>query len=189
MVFEQKQAVRQQMKALRAQVGVIERQRAANQVVKHLPELLDLGKGASLGLYHPFEDEFDTRPLANTLWQKGLELSLPVVVGAQEPLLFRPWISNEPLLSGAFNTRAPGDKGLSVLPDMLLIPLLAFDDRGVRLGYGGGFYDRTLADLRLGKGVLAIGLAYGFQRVERLPAEPHDQRLDYILTPAGLSAF
>ena len=116
-------------------------------------------------------------------------MALPVAVEEGAPLAFRPWNIDDHLEVGAFDILVPPDRGLSVVPELIIIPLLAFDDNGARLGYGGGFYDRTLASLRANHTISAIGLAYDFQQADDLAVEPHDQPLDVVLTPSGIRKF
>jgi 5-formyltetrahydrofolate cyclo-ligase len=133
--------------------------------------------------YYPIRDEIDCLPLMDVLAAQGRVLALPFA--RDDGLLdFIAWRPGEALRPGPFNIPYPAD-GAVVLPVVLLVPLLAFDARGHRLGYGGGNYDRTLERLRARQEVTAIGLAYDFQEAERLPCESHDQLLDWVLTPAG----
>jgi 5-formyltetrahydrofolate cyclo-ligase len=132
--------------------------------------------------FHPFGDEIDTRPLLGQLAGEGWTTCLPVVVGKGMPLEFRRWFAGEPLIAGRWGILRPGDGAETVEPDVLLVPMLAFDRGGYRLGYGGGFYDRTLAGLRAKKSITAIGVAYSAQEVDVVPRDAHDQRLDFIMT-------
>lgn len=186
---ELKQKLRCEMKARRAKVSPRERLRAAQAVCGPMETFLARHKPHILGLYHHVQSEFETLPLAALAWKKKLDVALPVVVGQAAPLLFCPWKEGEPLEPGAFKILEPSDKSLSVFPDVLLIPLLAFDQSGARLGYGGGFYDRTISQLRARGGVCAIGLAYDFQELPELPTGPYDEPLDFVLTPSGFVEF
>jgi len=107
---------------------------------------------------------------------------LPVVIGAGQPLVFRNWAPGLILQEGPFATRHPYPDQREVIPGLLLVPLLAFDDKGMRLGWGGGFYDRTLAVLRGAGSVVAVGVAYDDQMVERVPHASNDEPLDWIVT-------
>jgi 5-formyltetrahydrofolate cyclo-ligase len=109
---------------------------------------------------------------------------MPVVTGPGERLRFRLWTPESPMTDGGFGTRVPA-AGDWVEPAVLIVPLLAFDRRGFRLGYGGGFYDRTLAALRAAGPVTAIGFAFAAQEVPQVPTDATDQRLDLIVTEAG----
>lgn len=128
--------------------------------------------------------ELDPRPLMQALDGRGHGLALPVVAGAGRPLVFRAWTPGDPLRPAAFNTREPSPDKAEVTPRVVLVPLLAFDRAGYRLGYGGGFYDRTLAGLRAAGTALAVGLAFAGQEVESVPRDVNDRRLDWIVTEA-----
>jgi 5-formyltetrahydrofolate cyclo-ligase len=115
----------------------------------------------------------------------GHQIALPVVLEANQPLVFRAWSPGDDLEPAAFNTQIPSADKPELTPGVVLAPLLAFDRRGYRLGYGGGFYDRTLDILRNCGEVLAIGLAYAGQEVPAVPHDPNDKRLDWIVTEAA----
>ena len=132
--------------------------------------------------YLPLGSEIDARPLMQRLAGAGAALALPVVVAPDAPLEFRHWDLAAALEPDALGVPAPPRSAALVHPDLVIVPLLAFDRAGGRLGQGGGFYDRTLAALRRVRPVFALGLAYAGQEAPEVPAEPHDQRLDAILT-------
>lgn len=140
------------------------------------------GPSAIIAGYWPMADEIDVRPLLAALHDQGRTIVLPVVAGSGKPLIFRRWQPEMALQVGIFGTRHPGAEAAEEVPGLLLVPLLAFDGRGARLGWGGGFYDRTLAHLRAAGPVIAVGVAYHGQRVERVPQSPEDQPLDWIVT-------
>lgn len=132
--------------------------------------------------FYPYRSEIDTRPLLGRLAGEGWKTCLPVVIAAGEPLLFRRWLPGAPTIKGAMNIDCPPEDAQVLEPDVLIVPLLAFDRAGYRLGYGGGFYDRTLAKLRTKKKIIAIGAAYAAQEATQVPHAAHDQRLDFIIT-------
>jgi 5-formyltetrahydrofolate cyclo-ligase len=132
--------------------------------------------------FHPYQSEIDTRLLLGKLAGEGWTTCLPVVLGKGLPLEFRRWLPGEPLVKGVWGIERPLDTSPVVEPDVLIIPLLAFDRKGYRLGYGGGFYDRTLEKLRVLKKIVAIGVGYSGQEIEAVPHGAHDQPLDYMLT-------
>jgi 5-formyltetrahydrofolate cyclo-ligase len=134
--------------------------------------------------FWPLPDEIDIRPLLTALHARGHLLALPVTGRRGEPLVFRAWEPGAPLLPGRFGTSHAA--GAMVTPDVLLIPLLAFDGEGNRLGYGGGFYDRTIARLPR---ALRIGCAFAAQELDSVPIGPYDQRLNAVVTEAGLRHF
>lgn len=141
--------------------------------------------GATVSAYAAIGSELDAFPLLERLAREGYQLCLPVITPLGNPLVFRAWAPGEPLVPRKWDIREPADTEPAVEPDVLLVPLLAFDDEGHRLGYGGGYYDRTLQRLRAMKPVIAIGLAYDTQEIGEVPVEAHDQRLDFVLTPTG----
>lgn len=143
----------------------------------------------TLAIYKALGAELDPRPLGDILARQGWWLALPGVEDPEGPLVFRSWKPGERLAPDLSGLPAPLTTAPQVRPDLILVPLLAFDRGGGRLGQGGGHYDRTLADLRAaGLAPPAVGLAYSGQEVARLPREPHDQLLDGILTEAGYIA-
>jgi 5-formyltetrahydrofolate cyclo-ligase len=135
--------------------------------------------------FKSFADEIDVMPLMARLAGQGWRTALPVVVGRGRPLLFRAWVPGEPTVAGAWSIPVPLDTAAELEPDVLLVPMLAFDGAGYRLGYGGGFYDRTLSGLRAGKPVVAVGVAYAAQEVAEVPRGRHDEPLDWLLTEDG----
>jgi 5-formyltetrahydrofolate cyclo-ligase len=139
--------------------------------------------------FWPMVEELDIRPLMVELVEQGCRLALPVVVAKQQPLVFRAWQPGDVLEGGVFGTLHPAPDREVVEPDALIVPLLACDEEGWRLGYGGGFYDRTLDRLRGRKNVTAIGVGFDAQLVPHVPHGPDDQRLDWLLTDKRACAF
>lgn len=139
--------------------------------------------------FWPIKDEIDIRPLMTDLFERGCQLALPVVQGRGQPLLFRAWRPDDPLEEGVFGTLQPSAKRETLVPDSLIVPLLACDEEGWRLGYGGGFYDRTLAGLRRRREVTAVGVGFDIQLIDDVPHGPDDQRLDWLLTDKRACAF
>lgn len=138
--------------------------------------------GAIVAGYSPIRSEMDPGPLMETFRLQGAGLALPVIVARDAPLLFRAWHAGAPLKKGALGILEPDAQAAEVEPDILLVPLAAFDRNGHRIGYGAGHYDRSLALLRRKKRCTAIGLAFSVQEVDSVPHDHHDQRLDYVLT-------
>lgn len=132
--------------------------------------------------YIPIRSEFDPRPLMQRFAEAGAQLALPCVTGRGQPLVMRAWRFGEPLVSRQWELREPAADAPEVLPDILLVPLAAFDRAGHRIGYGAGYYDMTIARLRALKPVTAIGVAYAMQEVSQVPADERDARLDLVLT-------
>jgi 5-formyltetrahydrofolate cyclo-ligase len=143
---------------------------------------IPLAPGAAVSAYWPKGDELDPRPAMAALAARGHPIGLPVVAGRGAPLMFRRWAPGDRLEPAGFGLSEPAGDRPEVAPALLLVPLLAFDRRGARLGYGGGFYDRTLARLRDAGGALAVGVAYAGQEMPALPQGPGDRTLDWILT-------
>jgi 5-formyltetrahydrofolate cyclo-ligase len=143
-------------------------------------------EGAIVSGFSPIQTEFNPLPLMRVLAKAGARFALPKVMGRGKPLSLRAWNFGEPLVSGVWGIREPGPEAPEVAPDILLVPFAAFDRAGYRIGYGAGYYDMTLAGLRAKKKIVAIGIGFALQEVEKVPVEAHDERLDYILTEAGL---
>jgi 5-formyltetrahydrofolate cyclo-ligase len=158
---------------------------AAEAVSRNLRAAVPLPANAVVSAYWPMGSELDPRPLMRELQGAGHQIALPVVLEANQPLVFRAWSPGDDLEPAAFNTQIPSADKPELTPGVVLAPLLAFDRRGYRLGYGGGFYDRTLDILRNCGEVLAIGLAYAGQEVPAVPHDPNDKRLDWIVTEAA----
>jgi 5-formyltetrahydrofolate cyclo-ligase len=132
--------------------------------------------------FSSFGSEIDVAPLLARLSEDGHEIVLPVVVGKDEPLIFRSWRPEDPTVAGPYGIRQPTAAAAQRVPGILLVPLLAFDREGYRLGYGGGYYDRTLAALRGEFSPLAIGIGFASQELDAVPRADYDQRLDWVIT-------
>jgi 5-formyltetrahydrofolate cyclo-ligase len=166
---------------------------AGQDLARHFHDSVRLPRGAAVSGYWPLAGELDIRPLLHQIHEQGHPIGLPVVKGKGQPLLFRRWSPGMALVQGSFKVLTPPDGAPEIEPDVLLVPLLAFDRAGFRLGYGGGFYDRTLEKRRheahsghpVPRGpVWAIGMAFAAQESENLPRGPFDQALDWIVTEA-----
>lgn len=172
-------ALREQRKALAA-----ESPDAGERAAALLPPARLSGLVVAAG-YRPRGGEIDPRPLMARLAGAGALLALPVALEREAPLAFRAYVPGDRLQPDACNIAAPIAEAPQVRPDLVIVPLLAFDRAGSRMGQGGGHYDRTLQALRAEGPVFALGLAYAGQEAAAIPAEPHDQRLDAILTEKG----
>jgi len=144
-----------------------------------------LDGGDIIAGYRPIFSELDPTPLMHELHGRGMCLCVPVIAGAGQPLVFRVWTPDAPMEVGAFGAEIPVDAP-EVAPGVLIAPMLAYDRALWRLGYGGGFYDRTLEGLRAVGTARAYGYAYAEQEMETVPIEPTDQPLDGVVTPGGL---
>lgn len=155
------------------------------QAAELLADVLAAHAGKRLAGYMAMRTEID--PTAAMAAHDG-PVGVPVIPGAGQPLKFREWSPGCAMVPGEFGAAIPAE-GVWIEPEVLIVPLLAFDARGYRLGYGGGFYDRTLERLRARGPVLAIGFAFDAQEVAEVPTEPTDQRLDAVVTESGVRRF
>jgi 5-formyltetrahydrofolate cyclo-ligase len=136
----------------------------------------------TVAAYWPIKDEASPLLLLEALAAQGRATALPVMAARDAPLVFRRWRPGEPLHDVSFGLKEPAADAPMIVPNLVFVPLVAFDRHGYRLGYGAGFYDRTLAKLRAKGVATAVGLAYALQELPEIPAESHDQKLDYVLT-------
>jgi 5-formyltetrahydrofolate cyclo-ligase len=167
--------------AARDAVPVADRRRAAQTIaMRRFP--VPFGEGTIVAGYSPIRSECDPIPLMRSLAAKGAQLALPVIHDRFKELTFSEWRQGAQLIAGPYGILQPRNEAVPLEPDVILVPLVAFDRRCRRIGYGAGYYDRTLADLRKRKVVIAVGLAFAAQEVEAIPADEHDQRLDLVLT-------
>ena len=150
---------------------------------------LGLASGVVASAYWPMREEMDVRPLMAALAERGCTVALPVVMGKGKPLIFRRWQSSTLLQAGSFGLSEPSADEPEVTPRIVFAPLLAFDRRGNRIGWGAGFYDRTLAGLRAKGPVTAVGIAYAAQELAHVPVDAHDQPLDWIATEREATRF
>jgi 5-formyltetrahydrofolate cyclo-ligase len=143
---------------------------------------VEVTPGTVVSGFSPLKSEISPLPLLRRLADAGASLALPVVIGRGQPLVMRAWSFGAPLASGVWGIREPPADAPELNPDILIVPLLAFDRRGHRIGYGAGYYDMTIARLRAMKPVTAIGIAFGSQEIAAVPATPRDASLDLVLT-------
>lgn len=162
---------------------------AAQKFAAHGIDFADHAPPAVVSGYMPFGDEADIAPLLAKLSGQGHRVALPVIVAKAQPLEFRAWTPGADLGSGQWGIQEPPADSEVLVPDVMLCPLLAFDDDGYRLGYGGGYYDRSLAKFRAMKPVVCVGVAFDEQRVGNVPRDRYDQRLDWLMTPSGVKKF
>ncbi len=183
----EKTALRIAAKANRAHLSPEFRQAASQAIAAHALDFLPQppAAGAIIGGFMPIGEEISPLPLMARLRASGYRLALPVMMGKGQPLQFRAYAPGDRLVAAVWGIREPAPDQPALQPDVLLTALLAFDDRGFRLGYGGGYYDRSINALRQIKSVVTIGLAFDEQRVDAVPHLDYDQRLDWILTPSG----
>ena len=158
---------------------------AGRKLAAHGLDFLNIKPGMSVSGFAAIRDEINPADLMLWLHAEGVRLALPVMQGKGLPLLMRTWSPGDAMQAVEWGIAEPLDDKPAIIPDIVLVPLLAFDARGYRIGYGGGFYDRTLAKLRAKKPILAVGLAYDEQKVDAVPHDGYDQRVDWVLTPSG----
>jgi 5-formyltetrahydrofolate cyclo-ligase len=143
---------------------------------------LPITSGTIVSGFMPLKSEINPLPLMKKLAAAGVQLALPKIAGRGKPLIMRAWQWGEPLDAGQWGIREPKPGAAEVEPDILLVPLVAFDRAGHRIGYGAGYYDMTIAQLRGRKTVTAIGIAFAAQEIPAVPTTPHDAPLDLVLT-------
>ena len=180
-----KREMRERQKARRAAALEVLGARINDDLVRQGTALLGERAPGVVSAYYPMAGEIWPLRLMAALKSNGHALALPVMQGKTDPLLFRAWAPGDELIAGVWGIRQPAPSQPAVVPDILLMPLLAFDTRGYRLGYGGGYFDRTLHDLRKRKPILAVGLGLDELEVDAVPHLDYDERLDWILTPSG----
>jgi len=186
-IEQAKAALRIKAHAARAALTQSDRTDAALAASQHFFNELTLQPQQIVAAYWRIRDELDCQPILVRLMDSLQPVVLPVVMGPEEPLELRVWEQGAALYPAGFGTLAPSELAPHAEPDVVLMPLLGFDALGTRLGYGGGYYDRTLAGLS--KKPLLIGLAFAAQEIDTIPREEHDIPLDIIVTEAGVRHF
>jgi 5-formyltetrahydrofolate cyclo-ligase len=159
-----------------------EQRAAAAEAIARRGLPFEIAPGMIVSGYSPIRSEIDPQPLMRKFAEQGVKLALPAVLARGKSLAFRAWSPDDRLLMGPLGILEPSPAAAEIHPDIVLVPLAAFDRAGHRIGYGAGHYDRTLAQLHKSKGFAAIGLAFSGQEVATVPALQHDVALDYVLT-------
>jgi 5-formyltetrahydrofolate cyclo-ligase len=185
---QSKNDLRQQAFARRDALDAPQRAAAAQALAQHATRF-EVGPGCIVAGFSAIRTEIDPSALMEALCARGAALALPVAVGRGEPLVFRAWTKDTVLVRGLYGILEPSSDAEEVEPDIVLVPLAAFDRRGHRLGYGGGYYDRTLQAMRRSKRITAAGLAFSVQEIGELPADAHDEPLDLVLTERDVIDF
>jgi 5-formyltetrahydrofolate cyclo-ligase len=180
-ISEQKAERRATALAKRDALPADERQRGA-EIVATRPFPIAVPKGAIVSGFMPMRTEINPLPLMRKLAADGAQLALPVIQGRGKPLLMRAWSFGGPLEARQWGIKEPLDTAPVVDPDILLVPLACFDRSGHRIGYGAGYFDKTIGALRAKKKVTAVGLAFAAQEIDRVPTTDFDERLDLVLT-------
>ncbi|UHS57400.1 5-formyltetrahydrofolate cyclo-ligase [Agrobacterium vaccinii] len=184
-----KARIRMERLALRDAFSVEERRAKSLVIAAHGAMALDVTDGPIISGFMPIRSEPDLRPLMETLRWKGARICLPVVLGP-ETIVFREFAEEGELVKTGFGTTGPDGNAVVLDPEILLVPLSAFDAAGHRIGYGAGHYDRAIAKLHAkGLDTTLIGIAFDCQEVPSVPAQPHDVALDAVLTESGMRYF
>jgi 5-formyltetrahydrofolate cyclo-ligase len=186
-IEEAKAALRLKARAARAAIGDADRVGAAAEAARHFLSGIALRADEIVAAYWPIREELDVKPLLGQLMDRGQPVCLPVVRGEEEPLDMRLWEQGMPLYPSGFGTLAPAEDAPRVVPHVVIMPLLGFDAVGTRLGYGGGYYDRTLA--AFGSPARLVGFAFAAQELPSVPRAAHDRPLDSIVTECGVRHF
>lgn len=185
-----KRTLRINAKRIRSRLTAGERNHASGclaQNASEIQEIIKVPKNGIVGGYYPMGGEIDSLPLMDWMRQLGWRVALPVVENPKGVLAFREWKDDAALVEGFHGIQHPDVSVPNCLPNLLLVPLLAFDAKGRRLGYGGGFYDRTLAHYsEIGHSVTTVGVAFSKQEIEAVPCDDWDYNLDKILTERGV---
>jgi 5-formyltetrahydrofolate cyclo-ligase len=166
-----------------------EHRAAAAQAVATRGLPVEIAAGAVVSGYSPIRSEIDPVPLMEKLAAQGARLALPVILARGRSLAFRAWSPGDRMMLGPLGILEPSPAAAELVPDIMLVPLAAFDRAGHRIGYGAGHYDYTLAHLRKLKAVVAIGVGFAAQEIEAIPALQHDVALDYVLTDTQIFDF
>lgn len=178
-----KASLRKELLARRQAVSVSEREAWNKAITQHLMEGFPQLAGMTIGIYWPYQGEFDPRHAVRHFRDRGARTALPEVVRKAEPLRFRHWQPGVAMTKGVYDIPVPADTEI-VVPQALIMPPVGFDAAGYRLGYGGGFYDRTLASIA--PRPLTIGVAYELSRLPTIHPQEFDLAMDYVVTERGV---
>ena len=183
-----KAALREQAIARRDALPPKERQQSSEIIAaREFP--IAIAPGKIMSGFMPLKSEINPLPLMRKLAQAGARLALPVVAGRGKPLIMRAYAFGDELVAGQWGIRQPKLEAPEVAPDILIVPLLAFDRAGHRLGYGAGYYDMTINSLRASKPITAVGIAFAAQEIDAVPITARDARLDLVLTEREVIDF
>lgn len=182
-----RKGVRERLIAARLAMAADERLALGEKIAAHLERALGDVRGLTVSAYWPFRGEPDFRPLMARIVGHGGQTALPVVVTRAAPMIFRCWRAGDPLEKGIWNIPVPAETAETVIPDIVIAPLVGFDGGKYRLGYGGGYFDRTLASLK--KKPRVIGAGYAMTAIPTIYPQEYDIPMDEIVTEAGSSAY
>jgi 5-formyltetrahydrofolate cyclo-ligase len=166
-----------------------EQRAAAAEAIARRGLPFEIASGMIVSGYSPIRSEIDPAPLMRRLAEQGAKLALPAVLARGKSLAFRAWSPDDRLMLGPLGILEPSPAAAEAVPDIMLVPLAAFDPLGHRIGYGAGHYDYTLAHLRKMKAITAVGIGFAAQQIKAVPALPHDVALDYVLTEKKVFDF
>ena len=187
-ITHEKKLARVEAKVLRKQLHKNHNDTAPKKLLNFVPDILENLKCSIIAGFMPISTEINIIPLMQELAAERRQLCLPVTLKSSNILIFRSYVVGQKLEFGPYNTMHPGKSSFQVFPDLVLMPLLAFDDDFNRLGYGGGYYDRTICKFRESKKKASfLGVAYSEQGVDKVPISLDDEPMDGILTPSGLN--
>ncbi|MFZ4124563.1 MAG: 5-formyltetrahydrofolate cyclo-ligase [Rickettsiales bacterium] len=185
-----KKTLREQMLKKRTALSAIDIAKTSQAIARHFADHPILAFAPSCAGYYAMRGEVDVMPILAFMQNLNKKTALPRISEKDAPLTFHHWQAGEALETHTLGMKEPLASAPIVIPNIILVPLLAFDASGYRLGYGGGYYDRTMQALRTeAKAPLFIGVAYSWQEVPQIPHETHDAKLDGILTELGVSLF
>jgi len=188
--IETKQEIRERFLNKRKKISVQYAELVSYKISKNCKDIMKLYKGSVIAGFYPFRNEINTLPLLKEFISLGLKTCLPITPLEDKILKFREWSPETKLIKGKYGILEPNQDYGIVEPDMLLVPLLAYDGSGNRLGYGGGYYDRTLRSLiSTKKSITSIGVAFKIQKFKKLPTDTFDIPLDAIIDEDGLRNF
>jgi 5-formyltetrahydrofolate cyclo-ligase len=187
-IEERKAELRKSVLAVREALPAAERQAAA-QAIAARPFPVPVKPGVVVSGFMPIKAEINPLPLLRKLAEAGARLALPVIAGRGKPLVMRSYAFGQALNEGQWGIREPKDDAPEIDPDILIVPLAAFDRNGHRIGHGAGYYDMTINRLRSLKTVIAVGIGYAAQEIPEVPATPRDARLDLVLTERDVIDF
>lgn len=163
----------------RTGISITDRVAWSDNISRSLTDALSSSDASVIGFYWPFRGEYDPRDVMAALREHGTRLALPVIVARGQPLIFREWQPGSLMTQGVWNVPMP-ESGEAVMPDLLVVPFVGFDEQGYRLGYGGGFYDRTIAAMPVKPRTIGVGFKQG--QLETIYPQPHDIALNQIIT-------
>ena len=184
-----KSALRAAALSRRNALSAEERARASLAIAGHAGPIIAGARPRAIAGYLPIRGECDPRPIMETAWDHGLDVALPAIIDSTT-IVFRRYASGQQVVAGGFGTLQPAEDAPTLVPDLVIMPLVGFDRSGERLGYGRGHYDRAIGAIGAsGKRPQLLGIAFAVQEVPPIPAEPHDMRLDWIVTETETLVF